>query len=162
MKIISVVGTRPNFMKIAPIIHEINKHSDIEHYLVHTGQHYDEKMSSNFFKDLNIDKPDYNLNIGSDTQSKQVAKIMIAFEEVCDEVKPDGLIVVGDVNSTMAATLVAAKKGITSFHVEAGIRSRDLKCPKKLIDWSPMPFAITIYHPLPMLSITSYKRAMMH
>jgi UDP-N-acetylglucosamine 2-epimerase (non-hydrolysing) len=132
IKIISVVGTRPNFMKIAPIIHEIEKHPDIEHILVHTGQHYDSKMSGNFFKDLGIPEPDFNLNIGSDTQSKQVAKIMIAFEGVCDEVKPDGLIVVGDVNSTMAATLVAAKKGITSFHVEAGIRSRDREMPEEI------------------------------
>jgi len=132
MKLISVVGTRPNFMKIAPIIHEIEKHADIRHILVHTGQHYDAKMSGDFFKDLGIPKPDYNLNIGSETQSKQVAKIMMAFEEVCDQEQPDGLIVVGDVNSTMAATLVAAKKGITSFHVEAGIRSRDRAMPEEI------------------------------
>ena len=132
MKLISVVVTRPNFMKIAPIIHELDNHPDIQHILVHTGQHYDSKMSGDFFKDLGIQEPDFNLNIGSDTQSKQVAMIMIAFEEVCDEVQPDGLIVVGDVNSTMAATLVAAKKGITSFHVEAGIRSNDREMPEEI------------------------------
>jgi UDP-N-acetylglucosamine 2-epimerase (non-hydrolysing) len=132
MKLISVVGTRPNFMKIAPIIHELDNHPDIQHILVHTGQHYDSKMSGDFFKDLGIPEPDFNLNIGSDTQSKQVAMIMIAFEEVCDEVQPDGLIIVGDVNSTMAATLVAAKKGITSFHVEAGIRSNDREMPEEI------------------------------
>jgi len=132
MKLISVVGTRPNFMKIAPIIHELDNHPDIQHILVHTGQHYDAKMSGDFFKDLGIPEPDFNLNIGSDTQSKQVAMIMIAFEDVCDEVQPDGLIVVGDVNTTMAATLVAAKKGITSFHVEAGIRSNDREMPEEI------------------------------
>lgn len=132
MKLISVVGTRPNFMKIAPIIHEMERFHDIEHILVHTGQHYDTKMSGDFFKDLGIPKPDYNLNIGSDSQTKQVAKIMIAFEAVCDKEEPDGLIVVGDVNSTMAASLVAAKKGITSFHVEAGIRSRDRAMPEEI------------------------------
>jgi UDP-N-acetylglucosamine 2-epimerase (non-hydrolysing) len=132
MKLISVVGTRPNFMKIAPIIHELDNHPDIQHILVHTGQHYDSKMSGDFFKDLGIPEPDFNLNIGSDTQSKQVAMIMIAFEEVCDEVQPDGLIIVGDVNSTMAATLVAAKKGITSLHVEAGIRSNDREMPEEI------------------------------
>lgn len=132
MKLISVVGTRPNFMKIAPIIHEMNTHSDIKHYLVHTGQHYDAKMSGDFFRDLSISKPDFNLNVGSDTQTKQVAKIMMAFEDVCEEVQPDGIIIVGDVNSTMAATLVAAKKGIPSFHVEAGIRSRDRGMPEEI------------------------------
>lgn len=132
MKIISVVGTRPNFMKIAPIIRAFNKNKFIENILLHTGQHYDEKMSSIFFDELEIPKPDIELNIGSDTQTKQVAKIMMKFEEVCDEVKPQAILVVGDVNSTMACALVAAKKGIKVFHIEAGIRSGDKEMPEEI------------------------------
>lgn len=132
IKIISVVGTRPNFMKIAPIIRAFKKNQSIENILLHTGQHYDEKMSSIFFDELEIPKPDIELNIGSDTQTKQVAKIMMKFEEVCDKVKPQAVIVVGDVNSTMACTLVAAKKGITVFHIEAGIRSGDKEMPEEI------------------------------
>lgn len=132
MKILSIVGTRPNFMKIAPIIHELSQHSKIEHFLVHTGQHYDQMMSDNFFNELQIPKPDVHLQIGSDTHAKQVAKIMIAFEDICDQLMPDAIIVVGDVNSTMACSLVAAKKNITIFHVEAGIRSFDRTMPEEI------------------------------
>lgn len=132
MKIISIVGTRPNFMKIAPIVRELNKIDHIESLLLHTGQHYDQKMSKIFFDELEIPKPDIELNIGSDSQAKQVAKIMVAFEDVCDEIYPDAIIVVGDVNSTMACTLVAAKKGIKVFHIEAGIRSGDKEMPEEI------------------------------
>ncbi|MGB3463764.1 MAG: UDP-N-acetylglucosamine 2-epimerase (non-hydrolyzing) [Cyclobacteriaceae bacterium] len=132
MRIINIVGTRPNFMKIAPIIKELQKHSEIEHFLLHTGQHYDLKLSQNFFTELEIPDPDINLNIGSDTQAKQVAKIMIAFEEVCDKYNPDYILVVGDVNSTMACSLVAAKRQIKVIHVEAGIRSRDRNMPEEI------------------------------
>ncbi len=132
MKIINVVGTRPNFMKIAPIIKAMDKESSIEHLLLHTGQHYDLKLSKNFFDELGIPHPDINLNIGSDTQTKQVARIMTAFEAVCDEHQPDMILVVGDVNSTMACSLVAAKKGIKIIHVEAGIRSNDRSMPEEI------------------------------
>ena len=132
MKIINIVGARPNFMKIAPIIKQMNKRSSIEHILVHTGQHYDTKMSDVFFQELEIPSPDIHLNIGSDTHAKQVAKIMTAFEDVCDDFQPDAILVVGDVNSTMACTLVAAKKGIKVIHVEAGIRSGDRTMPEEI------------------------------
>lgn len=132
MRLINVVGTRPNFMKIAPIIRALNNYSYIEHILVHTGQHYDEKMSTVFFKELDIQKPDINLNIGPNTQTKQTAEIMIAFEDVCDNYQPDIILVVGDVNSTMACTLVATKKNIKVIHVEAGIRSRDMDMPEEV------------------------------
>ena len=132
MKIINIIGTRPNFMKMAPIIREMNKHKNINHLLLHTGQHYDYKMSQLFFDELGLPEPDIHLNIGSDTQTAQVAKIMIEFEKVCDEIKPDAILVVGDVNSTMACTLVAAKKGIKTFHVEAGIRSNDKSMPEEI------------------------------
>ena len=125
MKIINVVGTRPNFMKIAPIIKEMDKYSEIDHLLIHTGQHYDLKLSTNFFTELGIPEPDINLNIGSGSPTLQVAKIMEAFENICDEHAPDLVLVVGDVNSTMACTLVAAQKKIKVVHVEAGIRSYD-------------------------------------
>ena len=132
MRIINVIGTRPNFMKIAPIIKEINKFNEIEHILVHTGQHYDIQLSDIFFEELNIPAPDISLGIGSDTHARQVAKIMIEFETVCDNFSPDAILIVGDVNSTMACALVAAKKGIKIFHVEAGIRSFDRNMPEEI------------------------------
>ena len=132
MKIINVVGTRPNFMKIAPIIREMNKSDKIEHILVHTGQHYDTKMSQNFFDELEIPQPNVHLEVGSHSHTKQTAKIMIAFEKVCDDFKPDYVLVVGDVNSTMASSIVAAKKNIGLIHVEAGIRSNDRKMPEEI------------------------------
>lgn len=132
MKVINVIGTRPNFMKIAPIIKEMEKFEDIDKILVHTGQHYDMKLSGIFFEELNIPQPDISLEVGSDTHARQVANIMIKFEEVCDFHLPDAIIVVGDVNSTMACALVAAKKGIKIFHVEAGIRSNDRNMPEEI------------------------------
>ncbi len=132
MKIINIVGARPNFMKMAPIIKEMNKRQSIEQILVHTGQHYDQKLSHAFFDELGIPKPDINLNIGSDTHTRQVARIMMAFEEIIDDYKPDMILVVGDVNSTMACSLVAAKKGVKITHVEAGIRSGDRNMPEEI------------------------------
>jgi UDP-N-acetylglucosamine 2-epimerase (non-hydrolysing) len=132
MKIINIVGTRPNFMKIAPIIKALNAYPEIEHILVHTGQHYDEQLSDKFFRELGIPDPDVNLNVGSNTHTKQVAEIMVAFEKVCDDYQPDYILVVGDVNSTMACSLVAAKKGIKIIHVEAGIRSFDRTMPEEI------------------------------
>ncbi len=132
-KIISVVGARPNFMKIAPFCHEIDRYPDeFEHVLVHTGQHYDKKMSATFFGELEIPEPDINLEVGSDSHAVQTAKIMIAFEEVCLTHKPDWVVVVGDVNSTAACTLVAAKLNIKVAHIEAGLRSYDRTMPEEI------------------------------
>ena len=132
MKIFNIVGARPNFIKIAPIMREMKKSGIIEPVLVHTGQHYDIEMSKRFFEELNIPEPDISLEVGSDTHAKQVAKIMERFDAVCDEQKPDAILVVGDVNSTMACSLVAAKKGIKIIHVEAGIRSFDRTMPEEI------------------------------
>jgi len=133
MKVINVVGARPNFMKMAPIIEAMNRYPDkIEHLLVHTGQHYDARMSKAFFDDLGMPKPDIDLEVGSGSHAEQTARIMIAFEKVCLAQKPDLVIVVGDVNSTMACTITAKKLGIKVAHVEAGLRSRDMGMPEEI------------------------------
>ena len=133
MKIINIVGARPNFMKMAPIIEAMNKYPDlINHLLVHTGQHYDEKMSQSFFNDLGMPKPDINLEVGSGSHAEQTARIMVEFEKVCLQEKPDLVIVVGDVNSTMACSITAKKLGIKVAHVEAGLRSRDMGMPEEI------------------------------
>jgi len=132
LRIINVVGTRPNFMKIAPIMQQMKQSDRIHPILLHTGQHYDVLMSDTFFRELGIPHPDISLNIGSDTHARQVASIMDKFDTVCDEIQPNAVLVVGDVNSTMACTLVASKKGIKTIHVEAGIRSRDRRMPEEI------------------------------
>ncbi len=131
-KIINIVGARPNFMKIAPLMEEFKKHEDINSILLHTGQHYDENMSRVFFEQLKIPRPDIYLGVGSASQAKQVARIMEKFDDVCDAEKPDAILVVGDVNSTMACSLVAAKKGIKVIHLEAGLRSFDRRMPEEI------------------------------
>jgi UDP-N-acetylglucosamine 2-epimerase (non-hydrolysing) len=133
LRIINVVGARPNFMKMAPIIEAMNRHPErIQHLLVHTGQHYDEKMSQAFFNDLGMPKPDIDLEVGSGSHAEQTARIMVEFEKVCLREKPDLVIVVGDVNSTMACTITARKLGIRVAHVEAGLRSRDMAMPEEI------------------------------
>lgn len=133
MKIINVVGARPNFMKMAPIIEAMDRYPErIEHLLVHTGQHYDEKMSKAFFDDLGMPKPDIDLGVGSGSHAEQTARIMVEFEKVCLRERPDLVIVVGDVNSTMACTITAKKLGIEVAHVEAGLRSRDMSMPEEI------------------------------
>jgi UDP-N-acetylglucosamine 2-epimerase (non-hydrolysing) len=134
MKLLFIVGARPNFMKIAPLIHVIRgrKGTGIEYKLVHTGQHYDEKMSDVFFRELGIPAPDVNLGVGSGSHAKQTAAIMTSFEPVCMAEKPDFLVVVGDVNSTLACALVATKAGIKVAHVEAGLRSYDRTMPEEI------------------------------
>ena len=132
MKIISVVGARPNFMKIAPIMTEFVSHNQVEPFLVHTGQHFDEKMSDLFFKQLEIPEPDINLGIEGKSHAVQTAEIMKAFEPIVIEQKPDAVLVVGDVNSTIACGLVAVKLGIKLIHVEAGLRSRDRSMPEEI------------------------------
>ena len=131
-KVILVAGARPNFMKIAPILRAIENHQDLNAVLVHTGQHYDDNMSEAFFSGLGIKKPDYYLGVGSDSHAVQTANIMVKFEEVCLKEMPDMVIVVGDVNSTIAAGLVAKKLHIKLAHVEAGLRSRDRQMPEEI------------------------------
>jgi UDP-N-acetylglucosamine 2-epimerase (non-hydrolysing) len=133
LRIINVVGARPNFMKIAPVIDEMRRRSDrIESLLVHTGQHYDESMSDSFFEDLEIPRPDINLEIGSGSHSEQTARVMIAFERVLLQHAADWVVVVGDVNSTMAAAIVAVKMNVRVAHVEAGLRSGDRTMPEEI------------------------------
>ncbi|VAX34862.1 UDP-N-acetylglucosamine 2-epimerase [hydrothermal vent metagenome] len=132
MKIISVVGARPNFMKIAPIVEHIKKKRSFQHILVHTGQHYDRKMSKSFFDDLGIPKPDIDLGVGSSTHANQTAQVMVKFEEILFAHQPDLVLVVGDVNSTMACSIVASKLNIPVAHVEAGLRSFDRTMPEEI------------------------------
>ncbi len=132
LKIVSVCGARPNFMKIAPLVDAFARSGRIRSILVHTGQHYDAKMSHLFFDELGIPKPDINLEVGSATHAVQTAEIMKRFEPVCVEHKPDCVLVVGDVNSTIACALVASKLGIPVAHVEAGLRSFDRDMPEEI------------------------------
>lgn len=132
MKIISVVGARPNFMKIAPLCHELAKHPEVEHLLVHTGQHYDRHMSESFFEALDIPEPDINLNIGSGSHAEQVGRTMIEFERVVKQEKPDWVIVVGDVNATCACSITAKKEQVKCAHIEAGLRSFDMAMPEEI------------------------------
>jgi len=133
LKILNIVGARPNFMKIAPIVREMRRRKDeFQPLIVHTGQHYDEAMSDSFFRDLGIPKPDFHLEVGSHSHAVQTAKIMTAFEPVVLQEKPDWVLVVGDVNSTIACALVCAKLGVKVAHVEAGLRSRDRAMPEEI------------------------------
>lgn len=152
IKIICVAAARPNFMKIAPLIDELNRYCKkkssrysnksrpitqltkypITYKLVHTGQHYDYQMSGSFFKELNIPKPDYNLGVKAGLHGEQTGKTMIKFEKVCLKERPNLVIVVGDVNSTLAGALVAAKLHIPVAHIEAGLRSGDMTMPEEI------------------------------
>ena len=132
MKIISVVGARPNFMKIAPFCQALKSHPQVKHILVHTGQHYDVRMSDSFFTDLGIPAPDVHLNIGSGTHAEQVGRTMIEFEKVVKAEKPDWIVVVGDVNATCACSIVAKKEHVKLAHIEAGLRSGDIDMPEEV------------------------------
>jgi UDP-N-acetylglucosamine 2-epimerase (non-hydrolysing) len=137
MRIISVVGARPNFMKIAPFIKAINVYNTgheqkIEHILVHTGQHYDDRMSRAFFDQLGIPEADINLGVGSGSHAEQVGHTMIAFEKVLREKKPDWVVVVGDVNAILACSVTAKKEHILCCHIEAGLRSGDMSMPEEI------------------------------
>mgnify|MGYP001243206216 CR=1 FL=1 len=132
IKIVNVVGARPNFMKMAPIIEAMNACPQVEHLLVHTGQHYDRRMSQSFFEDLGMPRPDIDLGVGSGSHAEQTAAVMVAFEKVLLENRPDWVVVVGDVNSTMACTITAKKLQIKVAHVEAGLRSRDMTMPEEI------------------------------
>lgn len=146
MKIISVVGARPNFMKIAPFIRAIEKHNasveeagsspgdpgsaeKVEHVLVHTGQHYDHQMSQTFFDALNIPPADIHMEVGSGSHAEQVGNTMIAFEKVVLDEKPEWVVVVGDVNATLACSVTAKKLHVKVCHIEAGLRSGDITMP---------------------------------
>lgn len=132
MKIINVVGARPNFIKIAPLIEEMRKGDAINPVLVHTGQHYDDNMSKLFFDELNLPKPDIYLGVGSASHAQQTAKIMVEFERILLNEQPDLTLVVGDVNSTIACALTSVKLGIPVAHVEAGLRSFDRGMPEEI------------------------------
>ena len=137
MKILSVVGARPNFMKIAPFIKAIEKfnsvhENEIHHMLVHTGQHYDIRMSQSFFSSLSIPDPDINLEIGSGSHAEQLGNTMIAFEKVLLQHKPDWVVVVGDVNATLSCSVIAKRLNIKVCHIEAGLRSGDMTMPEEI------------------------------
>lgn len=144
-----IAAARPNFMKVAPLYHELNAADDFDVKLVHTGQHYDANMSDAFFEDLRLPKPDYYLEVGSGTHAQQTGNVMIKYEEVAMEAKPDWVVVVGDVNSTAAVAMVCAKLHIPVVHLEAGLRSGDRDMPEEInrlvtdaisdLLWTPSP-----------------------
>ena len=130
--VVHVVGARPNYMKIAPLMEAMKNVAGVRQLLVNTGQHYDDAMSKAFLRELGLPKPDRDLEVGSASHAVQTAKVMIGFEQVCLQDRPDLFVVVGDVNSTMAATLVAAKLMIPVAHLEAGLRSFDPAMPEEI------------------------------
>jgi UDP-N-acetylglucosamine 2-epimerase (non-hydrolysing) len=132
MRILTIVGARPNFVKVAPLMDEMSRHPDIETILVHTGQHYDYEMSRAFFEDLEIPEPHVNLEVASGTAVTQIAEIMLRLERVMEEMQPAVVVVVGDVNSTLSAALTAVKMGQPIAHVEAGLRSFDRTMPEEV------------------------------
>ena len=133
LKVINVVGARPNFMKVAPIVEAMRRReAHFAPVVLHTGQHYDERMSDAFFRDLGLPQPDVHLGVGSASHAQQTAAVMQKFEPVVLEQKPDWVLVVGDVNSTLACALVCSKLGIRVAHVEAGLRSRDRAMPEEI------------------------------
>ena len=133
IKVISVVGARPNFMKVAPIHRAFQERRDVfDHQIVHTGQHYDASMSDAFFQDLDMPYPKWFLGVGSGSHAQQTARVMTGFESVCEEARPDYVIVVGDVNSTVACALTSVKMGVRTAHVESGLRSFDRAMPEEI------------------------------
>jgi UDP-N-acetylglucosamine 2-epimerase (non-hydrolysing) len=146
-----IVAARPNFMKVAPLYHRLKREAWCRAQIIHTGQHYDANMSDTFFRDLRLPEPDYHLGVGSGSHAEQTGGVMIAYERLCRSSRPDGIVVVGDVNSTMACTLVAVKCGIRVAHLEAGLRSGDRRMPEEInrvvtdavadLLWTPSPDA---------------------
>ncbi|HEX4628977.1 MAG TPA: UDP-N-acetylglucosamine 2-epimerase (non-hydrolyzing) [Gemmatimonadales bacterium] len=132
MQLVSIVGARPNFIKLAPVDRALAQRPDVEHVIVHTGQHYDSEMSAAFFEELWIPAPDYNLGVGSGSHATQTAAVMDRLEPVLVRLRPDLVLVYGDANSTLAAALVAAKLGLPIGHVEAGLRSGDRAMPEEI------------------------------
>ena len=131
-KIYLVAGARPNFMKIAPIVRALRTHGRLSYSIIHTGQHYDREMNDVFFEELGIPEPDTFMGAGGGSHSQQTAKIMVAFEELCQSDRPDAVLVVGDVNSTLACAIVAKKLNLIVAHVEAGLRSGDMTMPEEI------------------------------
>jgi UDP-N-acetylglucosamine 2-epimerase (non-hydrolysing) len=127
-----VAGARPNFMKIAPIVRALQGQSALSYKIIHTGQHYDREMNDVFFEELGIPQPDLFMAAGGGSHAQQTAKIMLGFEELCASARPDAVLVVGDVNSTLACSIVAKKLGIPVAHVEAGLRSGDMAMPEEI------------------------------
>ncbi len=146
-----VAAARPNFMKIAPLFHALRRESWCEPVMVHTGQHYDANMSEAFFRDLDLPQADYNLGVGSGSHAEQTAGVMVVYEKLCIEHRPDWIVVAGDVNSTMACTLAAKKLNLPVAHLEAGLRSFDRSMPEEInrlvtdaladLLWTPSPDA---------------------
>jgi len=146
-----IAAARPNFMKVAPLYHALSREDWCIPILIHTGQHYDINMSDTFFRDLNLPNPDWHLGVGSGTHAEQTAGVMIAYEKVCQVQRPDWVIVVGDVNSTMACAITAKKINLKVAHLEAGLRSRDRTMPEEInrlvtdsicdLLWTPSPDA---------------------
>lgn len=132
IRVLAVAGARPNFMKIAPLLRELASRERFETYLVHTGQHYDKAMSESFFEELGIAEPDVNLGVGSGSHAEMTAEVLRRMESILVEQEPDVLLVVGDVNSTLAASLAASKLGVPVAHVEAGLRSFDRAMPEEV------------------------------
>ena len=130
MRIVNVVGARPNFVKIAPLMRAMTGKPALVPTLIHTGQHYDQAMSARFFQDLEIHPPDINLEVGSGSHALQTAQVMQRLDPILEALRPDLVLVVGDVNSTVAAAITAVKRGITVAHVEAGLRSFDRSMPR--------------------------------
>ena len=127
-----VAGARPNFMKIAPIVRALKAHGGLAFKIIHTGQHYDHEMNNVFFEELGIPEPDVNMSAGGGSHSEQTSKIMVAFEKLCQHKRPDAVLVVGDVNSTLACSIVSKKLNIPVAHVEAGLRSGDMNMPEEI------------------------------
>lgn len=144
-----IAAARPNFMKVAPLYHELSSREWCSPVIVHTGQHYDKNMSDAFFTDLRLPKPHVHLGVGSGTHAEQTGGVMIAYEKVCMESRPDWIVVAGDVNSTIACAMVGAKLWIPTVHLEAGLRSGDRKMPEEInrlltdaiadVLWTPSP-----------------------
>jgi UDP-N-acetylglucosamine 2-epimerase (non-hydrolysing) len=132
MRLVHVVGARPNLMKFAPVYRAVAERKDIDQVVIHTGQHYDVNMSDVFFQQLGVRNPDFNLQVGSGSHAKQTAEIMVRLEKVALDLRPDLLLVYGDVNSTIAAALVCSKLSICVGHVEAGLRSFDRRMPEEI------------------------------
>ena len=151
LKVHLIAAARPNFMKVAPAYHALSKRGWCEPYLVHTGQHYDAKMSDTFFQDLGLPQPHFHLGVGSGTHAEQTGGVMVAYEKTCVDHRPDWVIVVGDVNSTLACTLTAKKLHLPVAHLEAGLRSNDRTMPEEInrlatdaiadLLWTPSPDA---------------------
>src|SRR5256886_11012078 len=152
MRVLSVVGARPNFMKLAPVDRELVKRS-VEHVIVHTGQHYDHGMSTAFFEQLWIPAPDFHLGVGSGSDGRQPADVMQRLEPILVELRPDLLLVYGDVNSTLAAALVAAKLGVRVGHVEAGLRSGDWTMPEEINRVVTDRLSELLFPPLPEAAV---------